>query len=452
MSLIRELADILDEAHKQYSELMFRGVTAGRKQILSGSAPDTLETAGQFLMGDNAVILADGIQSGVLREQFDMIYCDPPFFTRGDKGARIAIQSEKVPDVRAIRLKAYHDKWSEGMEGYLSSLALRLLLMKDTLKETGSIFVHLDWHASHAVKLLMDEIFGEKNFINEIIWTYKSGGSAKHHLSRKHDNILFYSKSPNYKIHIGKEKSYNRGYKPYHFRGVQEFQDEIGWYTLVNQKDVWQIDMVGRSAAERLNYATQKPEALLTKIIELVTDEGDRCADFFCGSGTLAASAAAAGRRFVCADVSGLAIANSLKRPLKNEIPFRLYDCREGHIPEKGPMMEAHLEENRVVIDRFTETEEDLPGNVNRDDVLRLIREDPFALVDYWMVGRFLDDGSFKTVHTVFRDVHGQLSDVLEDVPEECDAAAVVDVFGKMAIVPLQKKVTECRQSDSPAI
>ena len=106
----------------------------------------------------------------------------------------------------------------------------------------------------------------EKNFVNEIIWTYKSGGSSKKHFARKHDTILVYSKTDKYYLSLPKEKSYNRGLKPYRFKGVEEFQDETGWYTMVNMKDVWNIDMVGRTSAERTGYATQKPEALLSSL------------------------------------------------------------------------------------------------------------------------------------------------------------------------------------------
>lgn len=179
---------------------------------------------------------------------------------------RIEIKSP-ICDAKVVgRLPAYSDIWENDRSSYLEMIAVRLMLMKETLKPTGSIFVHLDWHAVHAVKLIMDEIFGEQNFINEIIWTYKSGGSANRHYSGKHDTILFYSRTRQYKFRLQKEKSYNRGLRPYRFKGVEEFQDDIGWYTMVNQKDVWNIDMVGRSSGERLSYATQKPEALLAAL------------------------------------------------------------------------------------------------------------------------------------------------------------------------------------------
>ena len=215
MSLIRQLPEIIDSAEAEYIKIKCRASGLDRRKIFQNTGNG--QTAGEFLLGDNASILEDGIASGKFRGRFDMIYCDPPFFTRGDKGVRIPLRSETVQGTDSVQLRAYHDRWSSGINGYLSSLALRLMLMRDALKDTGSIFVHLDWHASHVVKLLMDEMFGEKNFINEIIWTYKSGGAAKRHLSRKHDTILFYSRSGNYKFYPGKENSYNRGLKPYHF-------------------------------------------------------------------------------------------------------------------------------------------------------------------------------------------------------------------------------------------
>ena len=124
-------------------------------------------------------------------------------------------------------------------------------MMRDLLSDTGCLWVHLDWHAVHYVKVILDQIFGEKNFINEIIWTYKSGGANKRNFARKHDTLLFYSKTDNYIFNPQTEKSYNRGLRPYRFKGVEEYEDETGWYTIVNMKDVWSIDMVGRTSSER---------------------------------------------------------------------------------------------------------------------------------------------------------------------------------------------------------
>lgn len=211
--------------------------------------------------------------------KIQMIYIDPPFFSKSNYDAVV-----KAGDTN-IKHLAYGDKWEKGLSEYLKMLAVRLYLMKDLLADDGLIWLHLDWHVVHYAKVIMDEVFGEKNFVNEIIWTYKSGGTSKKHFARKHDTILVYAKSGKYRFYPLQEKSYNRQFKPYRFKGVKEYKDEAGWYTMVNMKDVWNIDMVGRTSAERTGYATQKPEQLLSRMIESCTREGDICADFFCGSG-----------------------------------------------------------------------------------------------------------------------------------------------------------------------
>lgn len=241
--------------------------------------------------------LADSPYAG----KITMIYGDPPYFSKADYKAVKGQGEEK------IQLPAFSDKWENGLEGYLGFLYKRLVLMREILSDEGLIFLHLDWHAVHYVRVIMDEIFGSSNFVNEIIWQYKSGGSTDKRFARKHDNILVYSKTKNYNFFPMKEKSYNRGLKPYRFKGVEEFQDEKGWYTLVNMKDVWEIDMVGRTSGERTGYATQKPEALLERMVLASTEKGDIVADFFCGSGTLGAVAAKIGRRFILCDSGKLA-------------------------------------------------------------------------------------------------------------------------------------------------
>lgn len=121
----------------------------------------------------------------------DLIYIDPPFYSQTEQGVRIEIKSP-ICDAKVVgRLPAYSDIWENDRSSYLEMIAVRLMLMKETLKPTGSIFVHLDWHAVHAVKLIMDEIFGEQNFINEIIWTYKSGDPPTGIIPASTTRILF---------------------------------------------------------------------------------------------------------------------------------------------------------------------------------------------------------------------------------------------------------------------
>ena len=163
---------------------------------------------------------------------------------------------------------------SDGMGAYMCFMAVRLLEMRRILKPTGSLYLHCDPTASHYLKAVLDAIFGWRNFRNEIVWCYKSGGaSPKRHFSRKHDIILWYAKTKDYAYNPQTEKSYNRGMKPYKFEGVEEFQDEIGWHTIVGMKDYWDVDMVGRTSKERMGYPTQKPVPLYERMIRASSNE-----------------------------------------------------------------------------------------------------------------------------------------------------------------------------------
>ncbi len=265
-------------------------------------------------MGDNLLFMDYLAKQKSMEEKIDLIYIDPPFFSNANYKATTRVKAEGSDEVMVYTQDAYEDTWADGLEEYLRMITVRLFYMKDLLSGDGSIFIHLDWHVVHYVKIIADEIFGMENFINEIIWQYKSGGAGKRHFGRKHDTLLFYAKSKKYKFNTQKEKSYNRELRAYNFKGVEEFKDKTGWYTLVNMKDVWPINMVGRTSKERVDYATQKPEALLERIIESCTQEGSICADFFAGSGTLAAVAEKMGRKWVSCDSGDLAIAKTQKR------------------------------------------------------------------------------------------------------------------------------------------
>ena len=128
----------------------------------------------------------------------------------------------------------------DGLPAYLTAMSVRLVEMHRVLNEEGTIYLHVDQTASHYLKIAMDQIFGGDNFRNEIIWSYKSGGASKKNFAKKHDTILVYGKSPRTRFNPQVEKSYNRGFKPYRFKGVEEYMDEEGkWYTLVNMRVVW---------------------------------------------------------------------------------------------------------------------------------------------------------------------------------------------------------------------
>jgi len=203
----------------------------------------------------------------------------------------------------------------DGLPAYLTAMSVRLVEMHRVLNEEGTIYLHVDQTASHYLKIAMDQIFGGDNFRNEIIWSYKSGGASKKNFAKKHDTILVYGKSPRTRFNPQVEKSYNRGFKPYRFKGVEEYMDEEGkWYTLVNMRDVWDIDMVGRTSKERLGYPTQKPIALLERIIKASSKPGDIVLDPYMGSGTTIEVAETLGRSWIGLDVTHHAVACTTAR------------------------------------------------------------------------------------------------------------------------------------------
>lgn len=260
---------------------------------------------------DNTVAMLDLFKKGY-EGKLDLIYIDPPFFTMANYKNRVEI--EYLGDKKILQPYAYTDVWKDGFTEYLTMITTRLILMKKLLSDKGSIYVHVDFRTVHYIKLVMDYIFGLDRFLNEVIWSYKSGGTSSKHYSRKHDNILVYTKTDKYIFNPQKEKSYNRGYKPYRFKGVMEYEDSLGWYTLVNLKDVWQIDMVGRTSKERLGYDTQKPESLLERIILSSSDEGSLVADFFAGSGTTLTVAEKNNRKWIGSDKGNSSITTIVKR------------------------------------------------------------------------------------------------------------------------------------------
>jgi len=252
-----------------------------------------------------------------------LVYIDPPFATEQEfRGAK--------------EQKAYQDKIA-GAE-FLEFLRKRLIFLKELLTEDGSIYMHLDWRKGHYVKLLMDELFLENNFRNEIIWNYETGGVGKTEYAKKHASIYFYTKGSNYTFNPygvlekrGEEvlRRLATGVK-----GATRATNELRLPT-----DVWKIPAINAMALERLEYPTQKPEALLERIIKASSNEGDIVLDCFAGSGTTGAVAEKLGRKWIMVDSSKLAIYTMQKRMLnlKAEIgnkgkalkpkPFVLYNA-----------------------------------------------------------------------------------------------------------------------------
>lgn len=260
---------------------------------------ENLLTMQALLVGDEAT----GLPS--LRGKVDLIYIDPPFDSKADYRTKInlpGIEIEQKPTM--MEQFAYSDTWSEGTASYLKMMYPRLLLMRELLSEKGSIYVHIDWHVGAYMKIMLDDIFGKDNLVNELIWCYKSGGAGETGYAKKHDVLLFYRKSSNFTFNVAKEKSYmGIGYSTGN-KNVKLYDDNDGRgpYTLVNVKDWW-IDIGMIATSKGRLYVTQKPEALLERIIKASSNEGDLVCDFFGGSGTTAAVAERLGRRWITGDI-----------------------------------------------------------------------------------------------------------------------------------------------------
>jgi len=257
--------------------------------------------------------------------KINLIYIDPPFFTGADFTIRTKLGSDRIEkEPSIIEERAYKDTWSNGIASYLKYMYERLVLMRELLAENGSIYVHLDEKLGHYVKVMMDEIFGYENYINEIIWIYKRWTATANKFQKLHDTILLYSKSSQY--------TFNQLLVPYddkeaHYTEKDE-KGEFRWQYLRGEKyklykkegvkmgDWWDIDYINSMALERVDFPTQKPEALLKRIILASSNEGDIVADFFCGSGTTLAVAEKLGRRWIGCDLSKFAIQVTRKRLL----------------------------------------------------------------------------------------------------------------------------------------
>ncbi len=431
--MLDKLAEIVNSSKEYAEKLLAEASKKSMQQVDSiHGIVEGLNNSNLLYQGDNISAIMDLLNRGY-GERVDLIYIDPPFFTMSDYIKRVELDLRD--DKKVIEFKAYSDIW-DSYEDYLKMLSIRLILMKELLSNKGSIYVHVDFRAVHYIKIIMDHIFGMDNFVNEIIWSYKSGGTSNRYFSRKHDSILFYSKTKEYIFNPVKEKSYNREYKPYRFKGVEEFQDELGWYTLVNSKDVWQIDMVGRTSKERVGYETQKPEKLLEKIILASTNEKSIVADFFSGSGTTLAVANRLGRRWIGSDMSMSSILTIKKRmhdsyylefQLENQKNNGELILENNKLDNNENILNIYLKAYKPDVDCLKFTKK------NRQIVEDILSKDSLALVDYIGILRFKDNlliyEDFKTRDKQRLNTQIKIQDSNEDF-----ILVAIDIFGNKVL------------------
>jgi len=312
-------------------------------EIYEGKEGNTFEEGwkNKLIWGDNKLVISSLLEK--FAGKINLIYIDPPFATGADFKFKIQIgdEAEEITKEHSIiEEKAYRDTWGRGLDSYLQMIYERLVLMKELLAENGSIYVHLDWHVGHYVKVMMDEIFGYENFLNEVIWHYKTGGRSREFYSNKHDTLLLYTKTGKYTFNANSIGLPRGEVTKHHMKKNVDNDGRIYWTIksgnkiykyyeddLLTPEDVWSdISHLQQKDPERLGYFTQKPEALLKRIILASSNPGDIVADFFCGSGTTLAVAEKLGRRWIGSDLSRYAIHTTRKRLLQIENSKDLMD------------------------------------------------------------------------------------------------------------------------------
>ena len=276
---------------------------------------------GRVILGDNLAVMAALLPE--YEGRINLIYADPPFFTNRKFQARVGRGEDSRKPSKWKMAEGYHDDW-EDLDAYLEFLYERLTLMHRLLASNGTLYLHLDWHANSYARLILDEIFGAENFINEIVWTYHGPSPIRTAFNRKHDTILMVAKSKDYVFNVDDIR------EPYSPNTVATFKAsrKAGFGKVPDlergkvPEDWWYFPVVARLHNERTGYPTQKPEALLERIILASSNKGDIVADFFCGSGTTAFVAAKHGRKYITCDETVRAVHTARARLAGTKLVF----------------------------------------------------------------------------------------------------------------------------------
>lgn len=290
----------------------------------------------KLIWGDNKLVLSS-LKNGALREEIEkqgglkLVYIDPPFDVGADFSMDIEIGEDvfnKRPNV--LEELAYRDTWGRGADSFVAMIYERLVLIRDLLAEDGTIYVHCDWRVVHHLRQILDEVFGKDHFLNEVIWSYYSfKRKTTKKFPQKHDDIISYKKTKDKFIWSTQFKPHSEEYLKRWKKDSDGrlYRDDVnptaGGSRIIYLDElegdivdsVWDdIPPVNPQAKERVDYPTQKPEALLERIIKASSNEGDLVADFFCGSGTTAAVAEKLGRKWIASDLGKFGIHTTRKR------------------------------------------------------------------------------------------------------------------------------------------
>ena len=380
-----------------------------------------------LFLGDNISVMGSLLKD--FKEKITLIYFDPPFATGGEFNYKIQIgegQNSKKSS-KWVRKRAYDDSWKEGIDSYLNFMYERLALMKELLANNGSIYVHLDWHVGHYVKIMMDEIFGFDNFRNEIIWAYPAASAqTKRFYVRSFDIILFYSKSDDYIFNDDPNiyMEYSDRVKnallkdekgTFYYRGGSHDGKKLSQkvYTAkegVFPRDVWiDVPYIRANTKEYQGFSTQKPERLLKRIILASSNEEDLVADFFCGSGTTLAVAEKLNRRWIGCDHASHSIHIVKKRMLDIHNSNNLYEWKESYNKKVKPfeMLGSGLYSPTLTI-----PSEFLSGKGKAKEDQEFT-EKPVAIID---INRQNNEISIKLTDYVVKDMDIISSEVKESI------------------------------------
>ena len=346
-----------------------RSRAEGQQRLFEPEKAHRDDFRNMLIWGDNKLVIASLLKD--FKGKVDLIYIDPPFDVGEDFTMTLPLGAEEDTidkEQSTLELVAYRDMWGRGVDSYLHMMRERLYLMRGLLSDTGSMFVHCDWHVGHYLKAVLDEVF-DNSLVNEIAWHYRRWPAKAPILQRSHDTIFWYEK--------GRSHIFNQLYQPLSEATLRRFggkrvrgestkevleEDSLG----APMHDVWDdINHVLGANPERLDYRTQKPEALAERILLLASSEDSLVADFFCGSGTLGAVAELLGRRWIMCDLGRFAIHTSRKRLIELQRrlhaegkPYRSFDVYNLGRYERQWWQQAHLngadaEHRRVVLEFY---------------------------------------------------------------------------------------------------
>lgn len=337
------------------------GNAAQRSSDLWTDWPDKYPRGGLLFHGDNKEVVAHLLANG-FRGKVKLIYIDPPFDSGADYVRRVHLRGTGTAPIEGEGYTLgeqvqYQDIWVN--DNYLQFMYERLLLLKELLRDDGSICLHCDWHKGHHLRCLLDEVFGADHFRNEIIWRYsKYQMRGMSRFVNNHDVLYWYSKGDSWTYNViterlRKPKRLKRKRWDREARKIVNIRDDQGRliydeYAEGKVDDVWSIDIIGATSSERTDYPTQKPEALLERIIQALTNPNDIVLDAFVGAGTAALVAQKLGRRWICCDINRGAIQTTTKRLqtliLEQIKTSEASDCRDQtQVDRPGLMQPAQL-------------------------------------------------------------------------------------------------------------